>query len=73
MKGWQSSAGRLGASALIALGAAQVARAANFEVLRLPGYENVMILMNGEVTEGDAQHFANTGLRPSAGRTPPLA
>lgn len=60
MKGWQSSAGRLIASALISLGLAQAARAANFEVLRLPGYANVMILMNGAVTEGDALRFANT-------------
>lgn len=60
MKGWHSYAGRLGASALIVLGAAQAAIAANFEVLRLPGYDNVMILMNGGVTKGDAQHFADT-------------
>jgi hypothetical protein len=34
--------------------------AANFEVLRLPGYDNVIIMMTGEITEGDAQGFDDT-------------
>lgn len=36
------------------------AHSADFEILRLPGFDNAMILMTGEVTEGDAQRFADT-------------
>lgn len=55
--GWQSSASRFGAAALLFLTAAQSVSGANFEILRLPGYDNVMIMMTGEVVEGDAQRF----------------
>jgi len=57
---WQSSAVRLVAVALFAMGVAQAASAADFEVLRLPHFENVMIMMTGEVTAGDAQRFDDT-------------
>ena len=33
--------------------------AAEFEVLHPPGFDNVMVLMTGEVLEGDAQRFAD--------------
>ena len=57
MFGWHSSAFRRFALALISLCAAPAVIAANFEVLRLPGFENAMIMMTGEVTDGDAQRF----------------
>ena len=34
--------------------------AATFEAIRAPGFDNVMIMMTGEVTDGDAQRFADT-------------
>ena len=60
VSGWRCLAFRLGAAALLFLPATPSVRAANFEVLRLPGYDNVIIMMTGEVTEGDAQRFADT-------------
>jgi len=44
-------------SVIISFYAASAVSAANFDVLRLPGFENVIIMMTGEVTEGDAQRF----------------
>lgn len=46
-------------SAAISLWAASDVSAASFETLRAPGFENVIIIMTGEVTEGDAQRFAD--------------
>lgn len=57
MFGWHSSTFKQFALALISLCAAPAVIAANFEVLRLSGFENAIIMMTGEVAEGDAQRF----------------
>jgi hypothetical protein len=51
---------KLGAAALLFLTVTPSVRAATFEVLRLPGYDDVIIMMTGEVTAGDAQRFDDT-------------
>ena len=56
----QSSACRIGLAALLLAVTIPVARAANFEIVRAPGYDNAIVLMTGEVAAGDAQRFAGT-------------
>lgn len=60
MSSWRVSAFTFGGAALLFLSAMPGAEAADFEILRLPGYDNVIIMMTGEITEGDAQRFDDT-------------
>ena len=62
---WHFSTVRVVTLAVISLCAASKLSAASFEIMRLPGFENVMILMTGEVTEGDAQRFEDIVASPA--------
>ncbi len=51
------SASMFGAAGLLFLTAVSTGEAATFQVLRPPGYDDVIVTMTGEVTDGDAERF----------------
>lgn len=57
MLAWYFSKARVFTAAIFSFCAVPAVSAANFEVLRIPGFDNLIILMTGEVIEGDAQRF----------------
>ena len=45
--------------AKLLMGLATTSNAATFDIVSAPEYDNVIVLMNGEISEGDAQRFSD--------------